>query len=374
MLPEGLSEDDVHLQVRLSCAGCHGGDATATDEDVAMSEAAGFIGAPSKEDVPEFCGRCHSNIEYMRQFQPRIPTDQVDQYRTSVHGKRLLAGDAKVADCTSCHTAHAIMPAGDTRSTTHPLNVPGMCKKCHGAPEYMKEYGIPVDQFERFAASVHGVALLENQDTGAPACNDCHGNHGAMPPNLTSVTQVCGMCHVNNMQYFAASRMAEAWKREDYHGCEECHGNHEVTRTSDAMVGIGEQSLCVKCHSQGDEGFKAATEIGTSLSKVVGAYAEAEARRAGLERRGIEDEEIAYLLTEVHQDIVQARTLVHTFDPTQVAEKTDGARAKAAEAQRLSAARERDFNTRRWGFGLATLSISMLALAVYLKIRQMEGG
>ncbi len=373
MLPQGLSEDDIHLQLRLSCAGCHGGDASATDEDKAMSSAAGFIGVPSKTEIPEFCGRCHSNIEFMRQFQPRIPTDQVEQYRTSVHGKRLVAGDKKVADCTSCHTAHGILPASDSRSTVHALNVPNMCRKCHGDPDYMKEYGIPTNQFERFARSVHGVALLENQDTGAPACNDCHGNHGAMPPALTSVTQVCGMCHVNNMQYFESSRMAQVWQREDYHGCEECHGNHEVAKTSDDMVGTGDKAVCVTCHSPGDAGFKAAGEIRNLLAKVVGAYEGAEAQRAEVARRGIEDEETAFMLKEVHQDIVQARTLVHTFDPARIGEKTEGAFAKATEAQRLLLGQVRDFNTRRWGFGLATLFISVLAIALYLKIRQIEG-
>jgi predicted CXXCH cytochrome family protein len=373
MLPQGLSEDDVHLQPRLSCAGCHGGDASATDEETAMSTAAGFVGVPSRSEIPGLCGRCHSNIDFMRQFQPRIPTDQVEQYRTSVHGKRLLLGDNKVADCTSCHSAHGILPASDTRSTVHALNVPNMCRKCHGDADYMKEYGIPTNQFERFSRSVHGVALLENQDTGAPACNDCHGNHGAMPPAVTSVTQVCGICHVNNMQYFSSSKMAQAWQREDYHGCEECHGNHDVAKTSDDMVGTGDKAVCVTCHSEGDEGFKAARDIRSHLSKVVGAYESAEAKRVEVERRGIEDEETDFILKDVHQQIVQARTLVHTFDPARVGEKTEAAFAKAIEAERLLNAQVREFNTRRWGFGLATLFISVLAVALYLKIRHIEG-
>jgi hypothetical protein len=241
-LPEHFDDDDIHMQPGVSCAGCHGGDATSDDGDVAMSEEAGFIGVPSKGEIPQFCGRCHSDINYMRRFRPRIPVDQVTQYVTSQHGKLLLEGDDKVADCTSCHTSHAILPASDARSTVYPLNVPETCNHCHGDASYMASYGIPTNQFERYAVSVHGVALLEEEDTGAPACNDCHGNHGALPPEVESVTQVCGQCHVNNMQYFEASAMAVAFEREDFVACEECHGNHEVLETSDQMVGVGPNS------------------------------------------------------------------------------------------------------------------------------------
>jgi hypothetical protein len=38
---------------------------------------------------------------------------------------------------------------------------------------------IPHNQYEKFARSVHGIALLKKHDSGAPACNICHGNHGA---------------------------------------------------------------------------------------------------------------------------------------------------------------------------------------------------
>jgi len=42
MLPADLSKEDVHLRPGLSCAGCHGGDATAVDGDAAMSREAGI--------------------------------------------------------------------------------------------------------------------------------------------------------------------------------------------------------------------------------------------------------------------------------------------------------------------------------------------
>ncbi len=141
-LPDDYLEDNIHLKTGLTCASCHGGDSTSDDEEVAKAPEAGFVGVPSKEAIPQFCGKCHSDIVFMRQYQPRIVTDQVDQFYTSVHGIRLREGDEKVADCTSCHTAHGILSARDTRSSVHALNVPQTCNKCHGDSEYMGEYGI----------------------------------------------------------------------------------------------------------------------------------------------------------------------------------------------------------------------------------------
>lgn len=337
-----------------------------------MSQAAGFRGVPEKKDIPAFCGRCHSDIEFMRAYQPRIQTDQVSQYFTSVHGHRLKDGDTKVADCASCHSAHGILPASDTRSTVHALNVPATCGRCHGDTDYMASYGIPTDQFSKFASSVHGVALLENQDTGAPACNDCHGNHGATPPGTTSIGQVCGHCHVNNMQFFTDSRMGRAFAEEGFHGCEECHGNHAVQKTSDAMVGTTEGSVCLDCHSDGDKGFESAARIHGELTGLDALYAEAVTAQSEVQRIGMDDVEIGFLLQESHQSLIQARTLVHTFDPVRVKEKTDEGVAKARTALETAAAQVKDFHVRRRGFGMATLFTTVLAVALFLWIRQME--
>ena len=373
-MPEDYFEDDIHLRVGLGCVGCHGGDPTSDDEDVAMSEEAGFVGVPSKEEIPEFCGKCHSDINFMREYRPRIATDQVAQYYTSFHGQRLLEGDHKVADCTSCHTAHSILEANDARSTVYPLNVPATCAHCHADADYMASYSIPTNQYAKYKDSVHGKALLEDQDTGAPACNDCHGNHGAMPPGLTAVRQVCGSCHVNNMRYFASSRMGEAFEEEELHGCEECHGNHAVAKTSDDMVGTSEAAVCLDCHDDGDDGFEAARAIHDHLTGLVTRYEEALAKQEEVERIGMDDVDIVFLLQESHQALIQARTLIHTFDPEKVAPKTEEGRARADSAITLAGIQIREHEIRRRGFGLATLFTTILIIALFLKIRQMEIG
>jgi hypothetical protein len=274
--PSKLFQRDIHRARGIACSGCHGGDATSSDMEQAMSRKAGFIGRPLGDSVSVVCARCHSNAEemkrlhssvpvgqfellqasvhgkratdgrsriaqcttchgahgiaavkdprspvhpknlvatcsrchsdasYMRSYNPGLPVDQREKYVTSVHGKRNAAGDARAAECASCHGTHSILATKDVRSTVYPTNVPGTCAKCHSDAARMKGYGIPTDQYEKYATSVHGVALLERNDLGAPACNGCHGNHGATPPGVTSISKVCGTCHALNSELFSA--------------------------------------------------------------------------------------------------------------------------------------------------------------------------
>ena len=91
--------EDVHAEAGFGCAACHGGDPTVQGPG-AMDEAKGYIGRPSPEQVPDVCGRCHSNAGFMRQYNPALRVDQVAEYVTSVHGQRLLgAADTAVATC-----------------------------------------------------------------------------------------------------------------------------------------------------------------------------------------------------------------------------------------------------------------------------------
>jgi len=372
ILPDAMHPEDIHLQKGLSCAGCHGGDPLQEDMEMAKARSAGFRGVPSKKDIPEFCGKCHSEIKLMRTYQPRIPTDQVAQYYTSVHGQKLKQGDRKVADCTNCHTSHAILSAKDTRSSVHPLNVPATCDHCHGDSEYMEPYGIPTDQYDSYASSVHGVALLENQDTGSPACNDCHGNHGAMPPGVTSIAHVCGICHVNNMQYFSGSKMGRAFEEQQLHACEECHGNHKVAKTSDNMLGTNAASVCVDCHSEGDAGYRAAIELQTELDTLVSAYKLAQDKFDYVRRIGMDDVELGFLLQDAKQSLIKARTLIHTFDPEQVGEMSKEGQTHAVAAINLAETQIHEYSVRRTGFGVATIFITILIVAIFFKIREID--
>jgi hypothetical protein len=372
ILPEDFNKNDIHLKSGLSCSGCHGGDPTKEDMDEAMDPNAGYISIPLKKDIPQFCGKCHSAIKIMREYQPRISVDQTDQYFTSIHGQKLKQGDQKVADCTNCHTGHGILSAKDPRSTVYPLNIPETCDECHGDADYMQDYNIPTNQYEEFVKGVHGKKLLEDRDTGSPACNDCHGNHGAMPPGITSISHVCGMCHVNNMQYFSSSAMGEVFEEQELHACEECHGNHNVLKTSDDMAGVGEKSTCVNCHDEGDAGYEAASKIHKRLIQSVAIYDSAEIQQLEVHRVGMNDVEINFLLQDANQNMIEARTLVHTFDPDRVGEKTDESILNSKAAIKLAYQEISDYDIRRRGFGIASIFITILVIALFFKIKDIE--
>ncbi|MBU1100880.1 MAG: cytochrome c3 family protein [Bacteroidetes bacterium] len=370
MLPEGFSENDIHFTSGIGCVGCHGGSAIEEDEEIAMSSKFGFIGVPDKKDIPATCGKCHSDIEFMRQYRPRIATDQVSQYFESVHGKKLKQGDNKVADCTSCHSAHSILPVDDPRSSVYPLNLPETCNHCHGNSDLMYTYKLKSNQYEEYSKSVHGVALLEHRDISAPACNDCHGNHGATPPGIQSISHVCGTCHVNNQQYFEKSNLSTIFSEAGFHGCEECHGYHSIPKPSDDMLGVGEKSVCIKCHDSGDVGYDAALSWGGKLNELRTIHEHAAEVLAEVVKKGMNDVDIDFALKDVNQSLIQLRTFVHTFDSKLIVEKADEGIVLANNALELADKEIEEYYNRRIGFGFATLAFVILAFGVYLKIRK----
>jgi len=176
----------------------------------------------------------------------------------------------------------------------------------------------------------------------------------------------------NNEQFFLESAMAEPFEEDELHACIECHGYHDVAKTFDAMAGIGDDSLCMDCHDEGEEAYDAAQQIYGHLSGLVAVSDSAEAQRQHVARIGMDDVDIEYLLKDAHQSLIHARTLVHTFDPEKVSERTDEGTARAREALALSVVQIGEHRNRRIGFGLATLFITILAIGLYLKIREIE--
>src|SRR5271169_5097764 len=260
--PLGVSEEkfsqDIHAQMGLTCASCHGGDPTSDDPDKAMSRKAGWKGKIDRKQVTELCGSCHSDPAYIRQFNPSLRTDQLSQYRTSVHGKRFAAGDTKVAVCTDCHSVHDLRAPSDPRSTVHPTNIATTCSHCHADAEYMKPYGIKTDQFANYEQSVHHDAMVVRGDLSAPTCTTCHGNHGATPPGVANVINVCSNCHVFQAQLFQTSPHKDAFATMGFPGCVTCHSNHAIKHPTDEFIGTGEKAVCIHCHTEGDAGFKQA--------------------------------------------------------------------------------------------------------------------
>lgn len=369
-----MIELDIHHQKGLSCAACHGGDPALDDMDD-VREVADYRGVPDHTEVPQFCARCHSDAVYMRNHNPNLPTDQLAQYKTSTHGKLLLErGNDDVANCVSCHGVHEINNARLPHSPTHPLNLPQTCANCHADPEHMAGYDIPTDQFELYSQSVHGRALLEREDLGAPACNDCHSNHGASPPGVENLTYVCGNCHAVQEELFEASPHWPAFTENDFPMCQTCHSNHLVKRTHDGLVGDEEPAYCIECHYEGDdtEGIPTARGMHTALVSLATEYDSSRAVVAEAEAKGMMVTDETFLLKEMGQVLIQARTQVHAFVLDSVTSKTEIGLAKADTVQANAASLIDEYYFRRKGLGLATLFITILVVTLWLRIRKME--
>lgn len=235
-------KESVHADSGVTCTDCHGGDDTAIEEKDAMSPEKGFTGRLSPRRIPDLCNKCHGDYQRMRQYG--IPTDQYEAYKTSVHGVRLLRdGDENVAQCASCHGTHNILKTSDQRSPVYPFNVPEMCGKCHSDKKLMSRYGLSGDEVADYGKSIHGKRLLKDLDTAAPSCASCHGNHGAAPPGVDEVVNICGKCHTNTRDYFVKSRHYAAGMK-----CVECHGNHRIEHPTFALYSKRDKGGCLSCH------------------------------------------------------------------------------------------------------------------------------
>lgn len=369
--PAHAWEGDVHLAAGLTCTGCHGGDAVAADETTAH---AGMLASPPRDRIPELCGRCHSNQEFMRLYDPDIRIDQVEAYYTSRHGELLVRGDSNVAICVDCHTTHSIRSASDVDARTHPARVPDTCGECHADEERMLEYGIPTDQLDEFKSSIHWATLVEQGDLSSPVCNDCHGNHGAVPPGHTSVGRVCGECHFQIAQYFSVSPHDSVFVEADTPGCATCHGNHAIQPADDELLGLGEFSTCggAGCHTETDAGGIAAGAMLELVESLVRSHAVSDSILTEAEHAGMPVDQPKFELTQVRNAIISARAILHTAS-------IDSLRVKVDEGLELSTAGYEagegafaELRTRRTGLAVSAVFILFLILGLLMKIRHLE--
>ncbi len=367
--PVDLMKNDIHYQFEISCSDCHGGDPLIFDER-AMDKKYGFIGVPKKKSIVELCSRCHSNPEYIRKFNPGIRVDQLELYKTSKHGILLERGDEKVAVCSDCHSSHGILPSIDSRSTIFPQRVPETCGKCHDDKEYMKDYGIPTDQFEKFSASVHGEALKRGE-LSAPACNDCHGNHGALPPGVENIAYVCRQCHSSPAELFLKSAHKVAFDEIKISECEACHGNHGIEKPTDEMLNP-EKGVCSSCHEKNSTGLNTSEKIYHEITRLKKKIGDAEEILNKVYKMGVEVSETFLVLEDAKSSLTFARNLVHSLDLEKIKEVLYEGFKTAEKAFEEGKRGEKEARTRRKGFAFSIIFFVILILALYLKLRLRE--
>lgn len=152
---KALKQDkDERVAVCIDCHGNHG--VRSADDPASMTH---------PTNVPDTCAKCHADAELMAEYD--LPTQIVDEYRQSVHGKLLRDGDTGAPNCATCHGNHSAMPPGVA-------DVWAVCGQCHQHAA------------SEFATSVHSTL----EEFGG--CVRCHGGgedrHFHLVERMTSPT------------------------------------------------------------------------------------------------------------------------------------------------------------------------------------------
>ena len=372
MAPAKAFDGDIHKAKGFGCVACHGGDASATGME-AMDRAKGFIGVPKRQQIPQVCGRCHADAAFMKRYNPSLRVDQVAEYESSVHGSRLRQlGDPKVATCASCHPAHNIRPPSDPKSSVYPLHVADTCGRCHGDAKYMAGYKIPTDQVAKYKTSVHWKAMTDKGDLSAPTCNDCHGNHGAVPPGVSFVGNVCGQCHSLTADLFKKSVHAKVFAEMGNPGCATCHENHGIQTPGDFMLGLGDKAVCSTCHSADDKGGKTATEMRALIDSLSGETQKANAILLQANHAGMEVSQAQFDLNGAKDALVKARTAVHSYMVAPVKQEVEVGLSISSKAYARGVRAMQDLRFRRVWLTIFLVVVLALAAGLVMKIRQVD--
>lgn len=241
-----------------TCLDCHGDAHSVLAGGAAQSSV-------NHANIPTTCGRCHGQKFLME--QNGVSAQPFLSYQDSVHGRAVEHGDKQAAVCTDCHSAHAVLPANNSKSPISKFNVPATCGKCH------------TEIANTFNVSIHGQAIARG-NSQSPVCTDCHGIHSikqtqdANSPvsqqNLSRDT--CARCHsgVRLSSEFGVPGGRVTSYMDSYHGmanengsvvvanCSSCHGVHDILPSSDSRSSINPAHLeqtCGKCHKGASRRF-----------------------------------------------------------------------------------------------------------------------
>jgi predicted CXXCH cytochrome family protein len=198
------------------CVDCHGSHEILRAEDPKSPTAI--------MNVPLLCGRCHREGSPVS-LTHDIPKDRIlENYSMSIHGEGLYKqGLIVTAVCTSCHTAHDILPHTDPRSSIFRDNVASTCARCHAQ---IADVHRKVIEGRRWEEEPHKI----------PACVECHQPH-----------------RIRRVYYPAGAANKD---------CLSCHSDKALTMTHDGVevsLYVDEQSYagsshaeiaCAQCHTE----------------------------------------------------------------------------------------------------------------------------
>lgn len=171
-----LQKSGKHAAV---CTDCHGVHAIQRGNDARSSM--------FWQNIPETCAKCHR--------------EEVEVFRSSVHGKAVAEGMRDAPVCTDCHGEHNISGTEYAGSSVTPAHIPETCGQCHGSARIASRYNINAGVLDTYLQSYHGLASKIG-GVEAANCASCHGYHDILPStdpqssiHPSNLPRTCGTCH-----------------------------------------------------------------------------------------------------------------------------------------------------------------------------------
>ncbi|MDO8472570.1 MAG: cytochrome c3 family protein [Dehalococcoidia bacterium] len=235
----------VHGKGGLLCVDCHQNISAYPHPPKQFDDLRGLT-----MSMYEVCKRCHF-VEYTKSLD-------------SIHFADLATKDEKAPVCTDCHGSHDITAPNQPRS-----RVSTTCSRCH--------QGI----FDTYSKSVHGAALMQDNNPDVPVCTDCHGVHSIQNPTTSEFKvqslQLCANCHTDKakMKKYGISTAVISTYLTSFHGmavslsadkktvisepaCTDCHGVHDIQKAGAAtspVIKLNLLTTCQKCHAGASPNF-----------------------------------------------------------------------------------------------------------------------
>jgi len=249
VLPSGeelslyISADDlthsIHSPLGIECEACHTEIKTYPHPEITYQ---------NKRELSQAytisCKKCHSSI--------------YEKAQDSVHAQ-VAAENPNSPICTDCHGAHDVQKPDEPRS-----RISTTCSNCHN------------EIFNQFKSSIHGSALINQDNQDVPVCTDCHGVHDIQDPRTDQfhieTPELCANCHADvelmakyDLPADVYDIYALSWHGIDvsvykarwptiWHDsavCTDCHGIHDILNTDDPQSSVNPANLlatCQKCH------------------------------------------------------------------------------------------------------------------------------
>ncbi|MDD5191013.1 MAG: cytochrome c3 family protein [Dehalococcoidales bacterium] len=232
------------------------------------------------------CTNCHSTIsgyphpkvdavtrrEYSLALYEACKQCHFENYTKTLDGMHytvLANGDMNAPVCVDCHGFHDVQKPAEPRS-----RISQTCAPCHQTA------------YNQYALSVHGAALIQDNNLDVPVCTDCHITHGFKDPRTPAFrfesVDICSKCHGNAqlMEKYGISTSVVKTYLQDFHGatvslaakgnkdiwvdtavCTDCHGVHNIESVSASDSPVIKANLlhvCQKCHPDATTNFPAA--------------------------------------------------------------------------------------------------------------------